>query len=114
MTTSPTAIPMIKHASAIECQIVGKLVADLLNLGQNLSIWNGGDEPELKHSRDADAIYGALAASDEDEIVVYSGLRRSGWIRLVWGNDCSVISDYTTNIEAMVAGANALADKLEG
>jgi len=113
MTTSPTAIPMIKHASAIECQIVGRLVTDLLGAGYAFTIWNGGDEAELDRSTDAEAIFAALAASDQDEIILYKG-GHGGWIRLVWGNDCSVISDYTTNLDPLLAAANALADKLEG
>jgi len=36
---------------------------------------------------------------------VYFVLGNSGW---------DVISDYTTNLEALLAGANALAESLEG
>lgn len=112
-----TFLAPIEHASEIEQRIVGKLITDLLAAGFNLSIWNGGDEAELDHSTDAAAIFKALAASDQDEIVVYEGDEakwRAGWIRLVWGNDCSVISDYSIKLEDHLTGANALADELEG
>lgn len=110
------ALAPIPHASEIEKRIVGRLVRDLLEAGYSLTIWNGGDEPELERSTDEDKIFATLAASDQDEIEAYSkdGKRRDGWVLLVWGNDCSVISDYTTNFEAVLSGANALADELEG
>jgi len=110
------AIPQIEHASDVEKRIVGKLVRDMLAAGYCLTIWNGGDEAEIARSTDEAAIFAALAASDQDEIEAYhpSSKSRAGWVRLVWGNDCFVISDYTTNFEAVLAGANALADELEG
>jgi hypothetical protein len=109
----PTTLPPIPHATTNEKLIVGKLVTDLLAAGFNLSIWNGGDEAELERSADAGAIFKALAASDQDEIIVYEGKSRAGWVLLVWGNDCSVVSNYTTNIESYLAGANALAEELD-
>jgi hypothetical protein len=42
--------------------------------------------------------------------------RRSfGWVRFIYGNDgWDVINDYTTNLEPVIAGVNALAEKMEG
>lgn len=111
------AIPPIPHGSDIEKRIVGKLVTDLLAAGYVLTIWNGGDEAELELSSNAEAIYAALAASDQDEIEAFHPSRnrhRAGWVRLVWGNDCEIISDYTTNFADLLVGAIDLADKLEG
>lgn len=110
------ALAAIEHASDVEKRIVSKLVRDLLAAGYCLTIWNGGDEAEIERSADETAIFAALAASDQDEIEAYhpSSKHRAGWVRLVWGNDTDVISDYTTNFEAVLAGANALADELEG
>lgn len=108
-------LPPIPHGTTNEKLIVGKLVTDLLAAGLHLSIWNGGDEPELDHSTDAAAIFAALAASDQDEVICYDlTKRRMGWILLIWGNDCSVISNYNTSLETLLAGANAFADELEG
>lgn len=114
-----TFLAPVENASEIEQRIIGKLVTDLLADGRSLSIWNGGDEPELEHSTDAAAIFTALAASDQDEIIVFAPGNRAewrqiGWLLLVWGNDCSIISDYNTSLEDLLAGANALADELEG
>lgn len=107
-----TYLAPIEHASEIEQRIVGKLVTDLLDAGHELTVYNGGDDPEIKRSNIRDSIFHALAASDQDEIVVVKGGKRVGWIRLVWGNDADVISDYTTNLEAVLAGANGLAEEL--
>lgn len=108
-----TQIPEIKHASVIEAKIVGRLVTDLLAAGLTISVWNGGDEAEIEDSADAETIFAELAASDEDELTLRdSGGAYAGWIRLVWGNDDCVISDYTTRLEAIMAPANALAEEL--
>lgn len=109
------ALPPIPHASDIEKRIVGKLVADLLAAGHNISVHNGGDTAELFCSIDADEIYKELAASDQDELVMRNNATgtKSGWVRLVWGNGVDVISDYTTNLEKVLADANALACEID-
>ena len=106
-------IPTITSASVIEAQIVGRLVTDLLAAGLSITVWNGGDEPELSDCIDAEKIFATLAASDEDQLTmdhVEGGY--AGWIRLVWGNDDAVISDYSTRLEAIMVPANALAEDL--
>ena len=103
----------IPNASDNEKKIVGRLITDILAAGYSVSIWNGGDDAEIISSSDTDRIFKALAASDQDEVILYKNCRRAGWIRLIWGNDVDVISDYTTNLEAIVAGANALANELD-
>lgn len=111
-----TTLPAIPHASDVEKAIVGRLVTDLLAAGLSISIWNGGDEPELADSTDAAAIFENLSASDQDELTMRHGGADgayAGWIRLVWGNDHCVISDYTTRLEPQVKPASDLADDLE-
>lgn len=108
-----TFLAPIEHASEIEQRIVGKLVTDLLAADFSLSIWNGGDEAELDRSTDTVAIFKALAASDQDEIIVRKNKLNAGWILLVWGNDAAVISDYSIKLEDQLAGANALAEELD-
>jgi hypothetical protein len=103
----------IPHATTNEKLIVGKLVADLLAAGLTITIWNGGAEPELKDSTDAAKIFADLCASDQDELTMERDGRYAGWIRLVWGNDVDVISDYSTSLEAIMAPANALAEELD-
>jgi hypothetical protein len=103
----------IENASDIEKKIAGKLITDVLAAGYSVSVWNGGDDAEIKLSSDAETIFKAMAASDQDELVIFKNNRRCGWIRLVYGNDVDIISDYTTNLETVLAGANALANELD-
>lgn len=110
---SSSVLAPIENASDNEKKIVGRLITDILAAGYSVSIWNGGDDAEIISSSDTDRIFKALAASDQDEVILYKNCRRAGWIRLIWGNDVDVISDYTTNLEAIVAGANALANELD-
>lgn len=107
------AVPPIPHGSIVEKLIVGRLLADLLAAGMSITVWNGGDEPELTDSTDAAVIFENLAASDEDELTMQDASGYAGWIRLVWGNDHSIISDYSIRLEAVMAAANTLADELE-
>ena len=107
-----------KNMSVVENQIVERLVTDILAAGFTVSVYDGGDYC-LKHCTSLEAIIEALASTDSDELVLHlpknsEGLRmRVGWIMLVWGNDTAVISDYTVNLEAVMRGADELADKLE-
>jgi hypothetical protein len=103
-----------KNMSVVENQIVERLVNDILAAGCNITVWNGGDDAELEDCTDPERIFAELAASDQDELTVdcpRTGYK--GWIRLVYGNDHAVISDYTTRLEDVVAGAERLADDLE-
>jgi hypothetical protein len=107
-----------KNMSVVENQIVERLVTDILAAGLTISVYDGEEYP-LRHSTDMRAIMDALASTDMDELVLYypkneQGLRmRAGWVSLVWGNDTAVISDYTTNIEAILRGVNAMADHMD-
>jgi hypothetical protein len=107
-------LPPIPHGSDTEKAIVGRLVTDILANSMSITIWNGGDEPELRDSTNADEIFAALAASDEDELTMdYIEGGYAGWIRLVWGNDFHIISDYSVRLETVIAGADQLADDFE-
>lgn len=105
-------LPCIPHASDTERRIVGKLVEDLLAAGFALSV-NDGEEVTVSKSKDPTEIYAALSSTDTDLLMVHSTNDvRDRWIRLVWGNDCDVISDYLTSLEPFLAGAEALAEEL--
>lgn len=110
---SQVTLAPITHASAAERAIVGKLVTDLLAAGLKITIWNGGETSEIEDCTDAAKIFAELAASDQDELTMEGPDGYAGWIRLVWGNDACVISDYSTRLEAVMAPANALAEELD-
>ena len=109
MTTS------VQTRQGIERQIIERIVKDALAAGFQITVDDGGDEPSLKRSTDQDAIMAAVMLTDEDRLY-YSqpGQPLQGWVRLVYGNDgWDVVCDYTTNLEPLLAGANAEADRLE-
>lgn len=105
-------VPAIDHATTNERRIVGKLVADLLAAGLSLSV-NDGEEITVKRSTDAATIFKALGSTGEDYLIVHQLGLTDKWIRLIWGNDVDVISDYQTSLEVHLAGANALANELD-
>jgi hypothetical protein len=111
-TTPAFAGSTIPSTVEIEQRIVGQLVTDLLAAGLTISVWNGGDEPEIEDSTDAAAIFAELAASDQDELTMRRDGKYAGWVRLVWGNDDAVISDYTMGLEDILNAANQLAEEL--
>ena len=107
-------LPPIPHGTDTEKAIVGRLVTDILAAGYTITVWNGGDEPELKDSTDAAAIFAELAACDVDELTVDDAKGYAGWIQLVWGNDFHIISNYSNRLESVIAPAEQLAQDFEG
>lgn len=106
-------LPAIPHATDNEKRIVGKLVTDLLEIpGLTLSV-NDGEEVTVKRSTDTAQIYAALSSTGEDYVLVHELGKTDRWVRLIWGNDVDVISDYHVSLERYIAGANALANELD-
>ncbi|HXA24406.1 MAG TPA: hypothetical protein VNW90_19135 [Acetobacteraceae bacterium] len=110
----------VRKRQAMEVAIVKRIVTDALKAGYTLSVDDGGDEYAVTRSTSRKAVLDALINTDEDVLHLERrivGLEREhGWVRLVYGNDgWDVINDYSgaEHIEAVLAGANALAEKLE-
>jgi hypothetical protein len=110
----------------IERRIVRTFVEDALAAGKRLavSLDRGYDvEDMLLGSRDKAAIMLEAFAGDEAHIFVQPAegptvedgqVVSEGWVFIVLGNDgYDVISDYTVNLEPLLARANKLAEKLE-
>jgi hypothetical protein len=98
-----------------EKRIAHKLITDAVAAGYLISVYEGEDWA-IKRSHDGDAVKAALASTDEDVL----RFRQAdgalvGWVRLIWGNDCDLISDCSDNeaINELVKGAEALAAQLE-
>ena len=115
--------PLPNTRPAIERAIALAIVVEILAQGHLISVNNGGDENELDHSRDLDAIMDALFASDEDYLYIYEPERvgnlsegnHDNWVRLVYGNEgWDVVCDYTVDAEKYMATANALSAQLQG
>lgn len=106
-------LPAIEHATDNEKRIVGQLVTDLLAVpGLCLSV-NDGEAIALKRSNDPAYIYAALSSTGEDYLIVHELGKTDRWVRLIWGNDVDVISDYHVSLESYMTGANALANELD-
>ncbi|MEL4506267.1 hypothetical protein AAEX63_15380 [Luteococcus sp. H138] len=100
--------------SPIERRIATRVVADLLAVGYAVSVDNGVDI-ELRKSRDPEAIGKALAGTDADWLHAHGKDGKAcGWVLLAYGNGTDLVSDYTTNLADALAGAEALANKLDG
>lgn len=109
----------------IQKRIIGVLVLNLLDAGYLIDVNdNDGDrETHLGESRDYDAIMAAIFNPTLDCVDYCLDLRRAdrqhpdrsteAYVRLIDGNGATVISDYTTNLETVIAPANALADEID-
>lgn len=104
----------------VETMIAKQCIADLLAAGLYISVYNGEDY-DIVRSQDPDAIYKAMAATDEDYLMV-SGTRKGkasergdkGWVRFIYGNSGpDVINNYTTCLEETIAPTNKLAEILD-
>jgi hypothetical protein len=115
----------VKMRQEVERKIIRRFVKDALAAGYRLavSLDRGYDTDEmLLGSRDVTAILEAATAGDDCHIFVQPGdgptldengrVVSRGHVYLVFGNDgYDVISDYTTNLESLLAGANEVADR---
>jgi hypothetical protein len=96
----------------IEKKIASRLVADAIAAGYSLSV-NNGEEVVIRQSRDKAAILAEMFSVDMEHLIYHKDGVRQGWVYLVYGNGgWDVICDYTTNLDPVLVGANALADKL--
>jgi hypothetical protein len=104
--------PASEKRQANERKIVARAIADLISAGYWLAWYDVTD----RATRDADALMADYAACDDMILNVCNGMScpRFGWVQFVYGNDdgSTVISDYTTNLESALAGADKLADIL--
>lgn len=72
------------------------------------------EDTPLRNSTDAEAIFAALGSTGEDYLIVDApNGPRQRWVRLIWGNDVDVISDYHVCLERWLQGANSLANDLD-
>ena len=98
----------------VEREIAAALIADGLAAGYAIAVNNGGDEDELPPSTDAEAILAAMFATDDEHLHFYKDGKRAGWVWFVYGNDgWDVISDYSTRLEHVMAGAQKVSARYE-
>jgi hypothetical protein len=91
-----------------EKRIARQVVADLLQAGFALSVYDG-EEYTVRRSRDAAVIQAALGTTDEDRIDAYDG----GTVWLIYGNEPGVlIADYSLALERHLTKSLALSDSI--
>jgi hypothetical protein len=101
----------VKLRQELEERIVMQVVDDLLAAGYPVDVFDG-EEVTLKDSTDRAAIRAALFTTDEDYLYAKKNGKVFGWVYAVYGNDgYDVISDYTVNLEPILASANKIADR---
>jgi len=98
---------------SIERMVAEKLVTDALKTEYAITI-RDGEEFTLRRSKEKNAILEAMCTTDEDYLYFSLDGQNIGWVRLIWGNEEDVISDYTTDprIERLLKGAEKLANTL--
>lgn len=114
--TRPRApYPFANHRNEIERQIIVQLVSDLLGAGFTVQV-NDGEEDVTPFVTDAHVIYAAMSTTDE-EILFLRHPDKPGkisWVKLIYGNDCDVIHDYTIDLEPHMSGAEKLSERFGG
>lgn len=91
----------------VEQIIIDRLLDDLLTGGWMISV-NDGEETTLWHSKDKAEILRHMQSTDEDYLHVAHPNRKKGWIRLIYGNGVNLISDYTVNLDDVLAPISEL------
>ncbi len=101
----------VKMRQHVERVIARRIILDAIHQGYTVTVDNGEDIAISKSTNVKD-ILNAMFQTDEETLRFYKDDKRIGWAFLVYGNSgYDVLSDYSVNIENIVQGANALADK---
>jgi hypothetical protein len=95
----------------VERLVIRTFLRDALTAGYAITVDNGEDF-EIENSTNRRDILKALFTSDEDLLHVMKGPKRVGWVRCVYGSGgWDVISDFSTNLKPIMAGAERMADR---
>jgi hypothetical protein len=109
----------VKMRLEVERKIAKALVKDALAAGYSISVDNGdnnGEEFEVRGATDARTVLKNMFKTDEDRLHMSKddGRTHFGWVLFIYGNDgWDVISDYTVNLEPIMAGANKVSKRYE-
>jgi hypothetical protein len=99
--------PSVMHRAIIELDVVNALVQAAKDAGYRLGV-EGYDDETI-----GEDIRTLLFDLDEVFVLVFSGRKAIGWVRLAFGNGWDMVSDYTTNLEDFLAPVNAVAESWE-
>jgi hypothetical protein len=101
----------------VERSIARRVILDAVKQGFVIDV-NDGEEITLRNATSSTVILKAMMTTDEDYLILRrhnaDGTVTRGWVRFVYGNGgWDVICDYSVNLDEVLAGANALAERLE-
>ncbi|UTH34280.1 hypothetical protein [Ectopseudomonas hydrolytica] len=102
------------NTKEIETRIIRQAAQSLIDAGYWLQAQDG-EEAAGERTRSAAAILAECFATDITNVIVYESAdakRSKGWVQFVHGNGVDVVSDYTVNLEAEMAAASDLAERL--
>ena len=98
----------------VERVIIRRAILDALHAGYTLNLNNGGDTHEFKEPQTkCKVILAEMFATCDEHLIYYKDGKRVGWAYFVHGNGWCVLGDYSTNLEDVLKGACALADKYD-
>jgi hypothetical protein len=101
----------VKMRQEVERKIATAFIKSALDADYEISINNGGDEDETEPLFDQTSILNAMFQTDEEHLYLWKNSKIVGWVFFVYGNDgWDVISDYTTNLEPLMAEANKISE----
>ena len=113
--------PNRKVMARIRCEraVVREIARSATAAGYKIAIDNGEYDFACSMTKKLKTVMSAIMQTDSDNLYFYGPHSEAnegadGWVRCVYGNDgWDVISDYTVNLEPVIAGAIALALKYE-
>lgn len=115
--TTRETLPRLCHVCqriAVEQEIVTRTVNALIAAGFALNINDGASERPKVATKVVADILAELMTGDDEYLMVYSDDGDGGgWVHFVYGNSgYDVISDYTTNLEAVIGPVMKYAETL--
>ncbi len=99
-------------ADPLERKIAAAIVDEAIRRDCTITVYDGGGCPVIG-SNDREAILGALGTTGWDTLYFVREYRRIGWVTLVWGNGCDLISDAsdTTGMDDLLWPAEKIAEE---
>lgn len=123
--TTRMALCSVCQRTQVEEDIAERTIKALFAAKKTVSVHNGEDLPIGPFAYDAaiglqpsvDKVLNEMFQTDDEYLLTDTDAGKGtaeGWIRFIYGNDgWDVISDYTTNLESILAPVNAYADTLD-
>jgi hypothetical protein len=93
----------------VEREIIDRVIDLALAADYSISVYDG-EEYGVKYSKDKAAIIPEIAATDETTLRLRSDTQ-VGYIYLIHGNGCDVLSDYSTCLDELLVPAIELAEE---